>query len=200
MDIKVEDVKRLREETGAGVLDCHKALKKYQGDFDKAGEFLKEKGLAAAAKREGREATEGIVETYTHPGNRVGVMVEVNCETDFVARTPQFEGFVHDLALHVAAMSPIYLSIEDVPQEVLDEQKAAYRQGALDEGKPERIVERIVEGRLAKFYETVCLMEQPFVKDDEITVKDLYEDLKAELKENIVVRRFVRFELGEHAD
>jgi elongation factor Ts len=200
VDIKVQDVKRLREETGAGVLDCHKALKKYQGDFEQAAEYLKEKGLAAAAKREDREATEGIVETYSHPGNRVGVMVEVNCETDFVARTPQFQEFVHDLALHVAAMSPTYLSVEDIPQDVLDAEKAAYRQGALDEGKPERIVERIVEGRLVKFYESVCLMEQPFVKDDEIKIKDLYDELKAELKENIIVRRFVRYELGEQSE
>jgi len=199
VEIKIEDVKRLREETGAGVLDCRKALESCEGDYDQAVKLLREKGLAAAAKRLGREASEGLVETYPHPGGRVGVMVEVNCETDFVARTPQFQEFAHDLALHIAAMSPRYLNIEDIPEDVLSEEKQIYRKQALGEGKPERIVDRIVEGRLVKFYQDACLMEQPFVKDDSVLIKDLLKEKIAELKENIVIRRFARFELGEHA-
>lgn len=200
MNISVELVKELRNETGAGVLDCRKALEAYEGDLEKATAYLREKGLAAAAKRADRVASEGIVESYGHPGGRVGVLVEVNCETDFVARTEKFQDFVHDVALHVAAMSPVYMTPEDIPAEELEREKEIYRQQALQEGKPERIVERIVEGRLKKFYAETCLMEQPFVKDDDVLIKDLVKTKIAELKENIIIRRFARYELGQHAD
>jgi len=200
LNITVELVKELRNETGAGVLDCRKALEAYEGDLEKATAYLREKGLAAAAKRADRVASEGIVESYGHPGGRVGVLVEVNCETDFVARTEKFQDFVHDVALHVAAMSPVYMTPEDIPAEELEREKEIYRQQALQEGKPERIVERIVEGRLKKFYAETCLMEQPFVKDDDVLIKDLVKTKIAELKENIIIRRFARYELGQHAD
>lgn len=182
------------------MLECRKALEVNEGDLDKAITYLREKGLAAAAKKADREASEGIVEAYGHPGGRVGVLVEVNCETDFVARTDQFQTFVHDMALHIAAMSPLYVTPEDVPPEVLEQKKEFYRQQALQEGKPERIVERIVQGRLDKFYSETCLIEQPFVKDDEILIKDLVKEKIAELKENVVIRRFARYELGHHVD
>lgn len=200
MEITVELVKQLRAATGAGVLDCRKTLESTQGDLDKAIVQLREKGLAAASKRAGREAREGLVEAYAHPGGRVAVLVEVNCETDFVARTEQFQAFAHDMALHVAAMSPLYMTPTDVPAEALERKKEEYRQQALQQGKPERIVERIIEGRLKKFYFETCLMEQPFVKDDDILVKDLVKEKIAELKENVIIRRFVRYELGQHED
>jgi elongation factor Ts len=193
-------VKQLREVTGAGVLACRQALEANEGDLDKAAAYLREKGLAAAAKRTDREATEGIVEAYGHPGGRVGVIVEVNCETDFVARTPEFQAFVHDIALHVAAMSPLYVTPEDVPAEVLESKKNLYREQALQEGKSENIADRIVEGRLNKFYSESCLTEQPFVRDDTVLIKDLVKTQISELKENIVLRRFERFELGQHGD
>lgn len=180
-------------------MDCRKALEAQEGDLEKAIIYLREKGLAAAAKKGSREASEGIVEAYGHPGGRVGVLVEVNCETDFVARTKEFQTFVHDIALHTAAMSPLYLTPEDVPADELERKKEIYRQEALQEGKPEGIVERIVEGRLKKFYMETCLMEQPFVRNDDILIKDLVKEKIAELKENIVVRRFERYELGQHA-
>jgi elongation factor Ts len=200
LNIPVELVKELREETGAGVLECRNALVEHEGDFDKAMAYLRQKGLAAAAKKTEREATEGIVEAYGHPGYRVGVLVEVNCETDFVARTDEFQAFVHDMALHVAAMAPRYVSTEDIPAEILEQMKQAYRQEALQEGKPESIVERIVEGRMSKFYSESCIMEQPFVKDEDILIKDLVKAKIAEFKENVVLRRFERYELGEHAE
>lgn len=199
MNIPVELVKELREQTGAGVLQCREALEINGGDLEKAVIYLREQGLTAVAKKADREASEGIVEAYGHPGGRVGVLVEVNCETDFVARTEQFQSFVHDIALHVAAMMPLYLTPEDVPAEDLESKIEFYRAQALQEGKPEHIVERIIEGRLRKFYTDTCLMEQPFVKDDEILIKDLMNDKIVELQENIVIRRFERFELGQHA-
>jgi len=198
LEIPVTLIKELREKTGAGVLDCRKALETSAGDLDQAVAYLREKGLDTAAKKADREASEGLVEAYGHPGGRVGVLVEVNCETDFVARTEQFRTFVHDMALHVAAMAPRYMSPESIPVEHLEQEKAQYRQQALQEGKPANIVERIVEGRLKKFYAETCLMEQPFVKDDSILIKDLVKQKIAELKENIVIRRFQRFELGQH--
>ena len=198
MEITIDLIKQLRAETGAGVLDCRKALETTEGDLEKAIAHLREKGLAAAAKKADREASEGLVEAYSHPGGRVAVLVEVNCETDFVARTEQFQSFAHDMALHVAAMSPLYMAPEDIPAEDLKREKEMYRQQALQEGKPERIVERIIAGRLKKFYTETCLMEQSFVKNDDVLIKDLVKEKIAELKENIVVRRFVRFELGQH--
>jgi elongation factor Ts len=200
LNISVELVKELREETGAGVLACQQALKAHDGDLEKAINYLREKGLAAAAKKTDREANEGIIDAYGHPGGRVGVLVEVNCETDFVARTEEFETFVHDIALHVAAMTPRYLTTEDIPDSYLEQVKEEYRQQALQEGKPEHIVERIVEGRLQKFYSEVCLMEQPFVKEDDILIKDLVKQKIAELKENIIIRRFERYELGRYEE
>jgi elongation factor Ts len=194
-----ELIKQLRAATGAGVLDCRKALEQAEGDLEKATAYLREKGLAAAAKKTSREASEGIIEAYAHHGNRVAVLVEVNCETDFVANTPEFRSFAHDIALHVAAMSPLYMTIEDIPAEELERKKDFYRQEALAQGKPEKIIERIIAGRLKKFYTDTCLMEQSFVKDDEVIIKDLVMEKIATLKENIVVRRFVRYELGEHA-
>lgn len=200
MNIPIELVKELRAETGAGVLQCREALEVNDGDLEKATIYLREKGLVAAAKKAGREASEGIVEAYGHPGGRVGVLVEVNCETDFVARTDKYQEFVHDIALQVAAMQPLYVTPEDVPAEVLESKKEFYRQQALQEGKPEHIVERIVEGRLNKFYQEACLLEQPFVKDDDILIKELVTRMIADLQENIIIRRFERYELGQYED
>lgn len=197
MEITTAMVKELRQETGAGVLDCRKTLENCDGDFEAAVTSLREKGLAAAAKREDRQASEGRVEIYAHPGNRVAVMLELNCETDFVARTDDFEALAHDLVLHIAFAAPRYLTRKDVPTEVIERERADYRSQALEEGKPEHIVDRIVDGKLDKFYNQVCLMEQPFVKDEDKTIKDLIDDVLAKLGEKIVLRRFVRYELGE---
>jgi elongation factor Ts len=199
MEITAQQVKALREATGAGVLDCRKALIAHDGDFEKAAAYLREKGLAAAAKKEGREAKEGMLELYSHGGGRVGVMVEVNCETDFVARTEQFRAFAHDLALHIAASSPRYVDVEHIPAEVLEHERATARQRALDEGKPEQIVDRIITGRLEKFYVDNCLLRQPFVKNEDLTVAELLKQTIATIGENIIVRRFARWELGEAA-
>ncbi len=197
MEITTAMVKELRQATGAGVLDCRKALEECEGDFDKAVAYLREKGLAEAAKKADRAASEGVIETYSHHGNRVGVMLELNCETDFVARTEEFQALAHDLALHIAFAAPRYISRDQVPPEVVEAERKIYRAQALEEGKPEHIVDRIVEGKLEKFYKTVCLLEQPFVKDEDRTVEDILKDHTARLGENIVVRRFARYELGE---
>jgi elongation factor Ts len=189
-------VKELREATGAGVLDCKKALEEFDGDFDKAATYLREKGKAAAAKRATREADEGLIGSYIHAGSRIGALVEVNCETDFVARTDQFRALAHDLAMQVVAAKPLYLTRDDVPQDVLEKEKAIYRAQVEDSGKPDHILDRIVEGKLAKFYEEVCLMDQPFIKDSALTVSELVEQTNALVGENIVVRRFARFEIG----
>lgn len=194
--ITAKMVKELRESTGAGVLDCKQALEENNGDFEKAVVYLREKGMAAAAKRASREADEGLIGSYVHAGSRVAALVEVNCETDFVARTDEFETLVHDLAMQVVAGKPLYLAPEDVPADVVESEKAIYRAQMADSGKPENILERIIEGKLTKFYEEVCLMEQPFIKDTAITVSELVQQQNARLGENIVVRRFVRFELG----
>ncbi|RLC66412.1 MAG: elongation factor Ts [Chloroflexi bacterium] len=193
-------VKNLRQATSAGVLDCRKALEVCEGDFDKAVAHLREKGLAAVAKRGDRHTPEGLVEAYVHPGSRVGVMLELNCETDFVARTDDFGTLAHDLALHIAFAAPRYLTREDVPDEVVERERESYRTQALEEGKPERIVDRIVEGRLEKFYQQTCLMEQPFVKDEDRSVESLINDAIAKLGENVVLRRFVRYEVGEELE
>ena len=197
MKISAQMVKELRQATGAGVLEAKKALEKTEGDFDKAVDILREKGAARAAKRAGRDAKEGRVELYTHPGNRVGVILELNCETDFVARNEQFVELAHDLALHIAAMNPQYLNTEDVPQEDLDRETEVLKSQALAEGKPEAIVDKIVTGRINKFYEETCLMEQAFVKDDKIKIKDMITNAISTTGENIKIRRFNRYELGE---
>ena len=196
VDITAQMVKELRQETGAGVLDCKQALEACDGDFGQAVTYLREKGMAAAAKRATREATEGLIGTYVHAGNRVAALVEVNCETDFVANTDQFRELAHDLAMQVVAAKPQYLTVEDVPSSLLEEEKQEYRAQMKDSGKPEEILDRIVEGKLGKFYEEICLMEQPFIKDTAITVRELVQQHNALLGENIVVRRFARFEIG----
>lgn len=200
MKITTAMVKELRDATGAGVLEAKKALESANGDFDKAVDTLREKGAARAAKRAGREASEGVIELYSHPGNRMGVIMELNCETDFVARNETFQELAHDLALHIAGMKPKYLTPEDVPQRELDRELEVLRIQALAEGKPADVVEKIVSGRVRKFYEEFCLMEQPFVKNDKIKIKDLIIEAIRQTGENIVVRRFARYELGESTE
>jgi elongation factor Ts len=196
MTVTAQMVKELREATGASVLDCKNALEEYEGDQEKAREYLVRKGLAIAEKKASREAREGLVETYTHHGGRVGVMLELNCETDFVANTDQFKALAHDLALHVAFASPLYLNVDSVPQDVVAAQQEAFRAEASAQGKPDDIVEKIVEGRMNKFYGEVVFMNQPFVKDEDVIVGDMITQAIAELKENIRVSRFARYELG----
>ncbi len=197
MEITAQQVKELREATGAGVLDCRKALVDSQGDFDKAVAWLREKGLAAAAKKAGREAKDGMIELYSHAGGRVGVMVKVNCETDFVARTDNFRTFAHDLALQVAASAPRYLDVADVPAEVVESEKTIARNKAIQDGRPEKALDKIVEGRLEKFYQEACLLRQPFIKDESVTIGDLLKQTISSTGENILIRRFARWELGE---
>lgn len=195
--ISANMVKELRETTGAGMMDCKKALTEADGDMAKAIDVLREKGLAAAAKKAGRAATEGLVESYIHGNGRIGVLLEVNCETDFVAKTDDFKSFVHDIAMQIAASNPQYLVPEDVPQEILEHEKAILRTQALNEGKPEKVIEKIVEGRVLKYYAENCLLEQPFVKDGDVTIKQLVTEKISKLGENISIRRFVRYQLGE---
>ena len=197
MDISATLVKELREATGAGVLECRKALEQHNGDLEKATAYLREKGLAKAAKKAERAVKDGRVEVYAHPGNRVGVILEVNCESDFVARTEDFKVVVHDLALHIAFASPRYVRPEDIPADVLEAQRAAFQAEATATGKPANVLERIVQGKLDKYYDEVCLLRQPFVKDDKVKVGDLVAGAIAKIGENIVVRRFVRYEVGE---
>ncbi|MBB6675544.1 translation elongation factor Ts [Cohnella nanjingensis] len=197
MAVNAADVKSLRERTGAGMLDCKKALEEAGGDLTKAAELLREKGLAAAAKKGDRVATEGRVESYIHGAGRIGVLVEVNCETDFVAMTDQFKEFVRDLAMHIAAASPKFIRREEVQQDELDKEREILRNQALNEGKPEKIVDKMVEGRLNKYYEENVLLEQSFVKDPDKTIQTLLNEKIATIGEQISIRRFVRFELGE---
>ncbi|GMQ77522.1 MAG: translation elongation factor Ts [Anaerolineae bacterium] len=197
MSVSIELIKRLREETGAGVLETKKTLEEAGGDYDRAAEILREKGLAKVAKKADREAKEGLVELYSHPGNRIGVILEINCETDFVARNERFKTLAHDIALHIAAMEPIYIDRKSVPQAICDEKIAEFRAEAIAEGKPENIVTKIVDGKLNKFYSEVCLLEQDFVKDEEVKVLELINGAIGVLGENIIVRRFNRYSLGE---
>ncbi|WP_040948702.1 translation elongation factor Ts [Gorillibacterium massiliense] len=197
MAVNAAAVKELREKTGAGMLDCKNALEEANGDLTKASEILREKGLAAAAKKSGRIATEGAVGSYIHGGGRIGVLVEVNCETDFVAKTDQFQALVKDIAMHISATNPRYLRREEVPQGDLEKEREILRNQALNEGKPEKIVDKMVEGRLNKFYEEFCLLEQPFIKDPDKTVAQLLNEKISTIGENITIRRFARFELGE---
>lgn len=197
MEIKAELVKELREKSSAGMMDCKEALVESNGDIKKAEEILKEKGLAKASKKAFRATKEGIIDSYIHIGSKIGVMLEVNCETDFVARNEMFKNFVHDIALHITAAAPLYVSKEDVPQEVLDKEKELYRKQALNEGKPEKIIDRIAEGKLKKYYEENCLLEQLFVKDNDVKIGDLLKQHIAKMGENIVIKRFERYILGE---
>lgn len=197
MAITAASVKELRERTGAGMMDCKKALVETDGDLEKAIEYLREKGLAKAAKKAGRVAAEGLVESYIHLGGRIGVLVEVNCETDFVAKTDDFKALVKDIAMHIAAAKPEFVSREEVPQSAIEHEKTIYRQQMLNEGKPEKIVDKIVEGKIDKYFEEVCLLEQPFVKDTDKTISQLLTEKVAKIGENIVIRRFVRYERGE---
>ena len=195
--ISMEMIKELRERTQAGIMDCKRALQETDGDMEKAVTYLREKGLAAAAKRAGRTAKEGIVDAYIHMGGRLGVLIEVNCETDFVARNDVFQELVRDLAMQVAAQGPSYIRREDVPESIIENERAVYAAAARNEGKPERIIERIVDGRMERFFKESCLLEQPFIKDTDKTVADLVNEKIAAIGENIFVRRFVRYELGE---
>ena len=198
MTITTQQVKELREATGAGVLDCRNALEQSGGDFSKALEQLREKGLATAAKRADRETLEGIVELYSHGNGRVGVMVEVNCETDFVARSEAFRTFAHEIALQVAASAPRYLRVEDIPQEILEKEMEDARYRAKAEGKSEDLLDKIAEGRIEKFKDEVCLPRQTYIRDETITVEQLLLQTIAAIGENIVIRRFARWELGEN--
>lgn len=190
-------VKELRESTGCGMMDCKKALQETGGDMEKAKEYLREKGLAAAAKKAGRITAEGLVDSYIHGNGRIGVLVEVNCETDFVAKTDEFKQFVRDIAMQVAASKPEYVSREEVPDEVIEKEKRILTAQAKNEGKPEKIIEKMVQGRLEKYFKEICLLEQPFIKNPDISVKQLLTEKIAKIGENITIRRFVRFELGE---
>lgn len=197
MNITAQMVKELREKTGAGMMDCKKALVEAGGDADKAIFVLREKGIAKAASKAGRTTAEGVIATYVHTGDKLGVMVEINCETDFVARTDKFKTFARDVAMHIAASSPLCLRREDIDSFLVDGERKVYRQQALNEGKPEKIVDKIVEGRLEKYYSEVVLIEQPYVKDNDKTIADFVKDMIATLGENIIISRFARFRLGE---
>jgi len=196
-EIKAQAVKELRQKTGLGMMDCKQALQESDGDIEKAVEFLRKKGLSAVEKRAGRDASEGLIETYIHHGSRLGVMVEVNCETDFVARTEDFQEFAKDVAMHIAAAQPLAVDRQSISTELVEKEKAIYLEQSKNEGKPEHIAEKIVEGRLDKFYQENCLMEQAFVKNPDQTIDELLIELTAKIGEKISVRRFTRFVLGE---
>lgn len=200
MKVTTAMVKELRDATGAGVLDAKKALESTDGDFDKAVDIIRQKGAVSAMSRADRKAAEGVIEVYPHPGSRVGVMLELNCETDFVARNERFQSLAHELALHVAAMEPLYIKTEDIPSDIMGSMIEEYRSRAEADGKPPDIVDKIVNGRLEKYYEEVCLLEQPYVRDDSKKVKDLILESIGALRENVIVRRFVRYELGQTSD
>jgi elongation factor Ts len=197
MTVSTELIKELRDKTGAGVLDCRKALENSDGDLDKAILILREKGLADATKRAGRETKAGVVDLYSHGDGRIGVMVEVNCETDFVARTAEFREFAHEISLQVAANSPGYLNREDVPDEIVEQEKEIARKQAVEEQKPEHVIDRIVEGRLEKFFEKNCLLLQPYIRDDSKIVGELLKEMISTVGENITIRRFDRWAVGE---
>ena len=203
MAITPEQIKELRQATGAGILDCRKALEQSNGDHQKAVDFLREKGLAKAAKRADRETSEGVLELYTHGGGRVGVMVEVNSETDFVARSKEFRAFAHEVALQIAAGAPKYIRVEDIPAEVLDHEKQILRARTLEENKgkpkPDSVIDKIVDGRLEKFIDEVVLLRQPYIRDENLTIEKMLHERIAAIGENIVIRRFARWEVGESA-
>lgn len=197
MAVTANQVKELREKTGAGMMECKKALTEADGEMEKAIEILRERGLAAAQKKAGRIAAEGLVESYIHLGGRIGVLVEVNCETDFVANTDEFHQFVKEIAMQIAAYNPKYVSKDEVPEEVLAKEREIYKQQAMNEGKPEKIAEKMVEGRLNNFLKEVCLLEQPYIKDGDKTIQQLVNEKVSKIGEKISIRRFVRYQLGE---
>jgi elongation factor Ts len=199
MEVTANTVKELREKTGAGMMDCKKALAESGGDVQKAVDYLRQKGLAGAAKKADRVAADGAVAAYVHPGGKIGVLVEVNCETDFVARTPEFQALLKDIAMQVAAANPRYVRREEIPPTELDKEKTIYRQQALESGKPEKILDKIVEGKMERFYSEICLLEQSFIKDQDKKVSEVVNDAIARLGENIQIRRFARYHLGEGA-
>ena len=197
MSFTAQDVKTLRERTGCGMMDCKNALTETNGDMEKAIDFLREKGMAKAAKKAGRIAAEGIVDSYIHMGGKIGVLLEINCETDFVARGEQFKTLAHDICLQIAAANPLYLKAEDVPEDVIEKEKAILKAQALEEGKPAAIVDRMVEGRIKSYYDDNCLLNQKFVKDPSKTIGQLVIEATAQIGEKIDIRRFVRYEMGE---
>ncbi len=197
MQVDAKLVKELRDRTGAGIMDCKKALLEAEGDIERAIEVLRQMGIAKAEKKLDREAKDGRVDSYIHPGSKLGVLIEVNCETDFVASTDEFKELVHNLAMQVAASSPIAVKRDDLPEEILEKEKKIYEEQARKEGKPEKVIEKIVQGKLEKFYQEACLIEQPYIKEPGITVGDLIKQYIAKLGENIVVKRFARFRIGE---
>ena len=197
MEISIEQVKDLRQRTGAGIIDCKAALQEAKGDMDGAIEYLRRKGLATAAKKAGRIAADGLVASYIHAGGKMGVLVEINCETDFVAKTEDFQTFVKNMAMQIAAANPQYIQREDIPPDVLEKERRIYRSQALDAGKPEKVIDKIVEGKVERFYSEVCLLEQTYIKDSDLTVKEVLDAIIAKIGENIAIRRFARFQLGE---
>ena len=197
MEISAAQVKLLREQTGAGMMDCKKALGDSQGNFEEAAKLLRERGIAKAASKSGRETSEGLIASYIHPGDKLGVMVEIACETDFVARTEKFRQFAHDVAMQIAASSPVCVRREDIDQKMIEAEREIYRIQAKNEGKPDKILDKIVDGKIEKYYAEVVLMEQPFVKDNDKTIGDLVKETIGSLGENIQIKRFSRFRLGE---
>jgi elongation factor Ts len=197
MAISAADVKKLREQTGAGMMDCKKALTEADGNMERATEILRERGISKAAKRSGRETKEGLIGHYVHPGDKLAVLVELNCETDFVARTDDFRELAKNLAMHIAAANPLALRREDLPEAEINKEREIYRTQALNEGKPEKIVDKIVDGKIEKYFAEVCLLEQAYVKDQDKTIEEIVKEGIAKLGENLTIRRFARFRLGE---
>jgi len=195
--ISAATVKQLREKTGAGIMDCKEALSECNGDISNAVDFLRKKGLATAAKRAGRATTEGIIESYIHMDSKLGVLVEINCETDFVAKNDDFKEFAKNIAMHITATNPVSIRPEDVPKETIDKEKEIYRAQVLDMGKPEQIADKIVDGKLKKYFKENCLMNQDYVRDSNITIEDLLNEMVAKIGENITIKRFARFKIGE---
>lgn len=196
MEISAEMVKKLRLKTGTGIMDCKRALQETGGDFEKAVELLRQKGISIIRKRSSKAASDGQITAYIHGDGKIGVLLEVNCETDFVARTESFRVFVREIAMQIAATNPLYIKREDIPEEIIEQERSVYRAQSLEEGKPEKVVERIIEGRLKKFFQEVCLLEQAYIRDDKKTVQELLNELIASLGENICIRRFCRYQLG----
>ncbi|MEZ4605162.1 MAG: translation elongation factor Ts [Desulfobacterales bacterium] len=194
--VSAQMVKELRERSGAGIMDCKEALKECAGDMDKAADFLRKKGLATAKKRAGREASEGVVQSYIHMGGKIGVLVEVNCETDFVAKTDGFQEFAKNIAMHIAAASPLGVVPEDIPAEVVEKEREIYRAQALEMGKPEKMLDKIIEGKMTKFYKDSCLMNQMYVRDTTLTISDVLNDMIAKTGEKITINQFARYQIG----